>query len=130
MTAMLTNLKIRSNRDCTDKIKATCAQVSTECGISIEMAHIAVKTTCISLYGHDFYLCVDDKLERDGDVSQPSAKRPKHPYSKEKYAKYEDVLPSVRAVADYKHFQASQVECDASMVNKKRKQGFNSKELN
>ena len=35
-------------------------------------------------------------------------------------SKYEDVLPSVRTVADYKHLQASQVECDASMVNKKR----------
>ena len=60
--------------------------------------------------------------ERDVDTSQPSAKRSKHPYSKEEYAKYEAVLPSVRTVADYKHLQASQVECDASltMLNKKR----------
>ena len=56
------------------------------------------------------------------DTSQPSAKRPKHPYSKEEYAKYEAVLPSVRTVADYKHLQASQLECDASLtiLNKKR----------
>ena len=91
-----------------------------ECGISIEMACIAVKTICSFLYAHGFYLCVDDKSERNGDASQPSAKRPKHPYSKDKHPKYEDVLPSVRTVADYKHLQASQVECDASMVNKKR----------
>ena len=84
------------------------------------MACIAVKTICSFLYAHGFYLCVDDKSERNGDASQPSAKRPKHPYSKDKHPKYEDVLPSVRTVADYKHLQASQVECDASMVNKKR----------
>ena len=96
--------------------------MSAKCDISIEMARIAVKTTCSSLYGHDLHLCVDDKSERDVDTSQPSAKRSKHPYSKEEYAKYEAVLPSVRTVADYKHLQASQVECDASltMLNKKR----------
>ena len=54
-------LKICSNRDCTDKIKATCAQVSTDCGMSIEMTCITVKTTC--------------KSERDRDASQLSAKR-------------------------------------------------------
>lgn len=76
--------------------------------MSIEMTCITVKTTC--------------KSERDRDVSQLSAKRPKHPYSKEEYAKYEAVLPSVRTVADYKHLQASQLECDASLtiLNKKR----------
>ena len=67
--------KIRSNQDCSDKIKATYAQVSTEYGILIEMAQITVKTTCSFLYVHDFFLCVDDKSERDGDTSQPSAKR-------------------------------------------------------
>ena len=76
--------------------------------MSIEMTCITVKTTC--------------KSERDRDASQLSAKRPKHPYSKEEFAKYEDVLPSVQTVADYKHLQTSQVECDASlaMQNKKR----------
>ena len=67
--------KICSNRDSSDKIKVTYAQVSTECGISIEMTQIAVKTTCSSLYDHNFYHCVDDNSERDGDASQPSAKR-------------------------------------------------------
>ena len=40
-----------------------------------QLAWIAVKTLCSSLYGHDFYFCVGDKSERDGDASQPSAKR-------------------------------------------------------
>ena len=67
--------KIRSNQDYSDKIKAIYAQVSTECGISVEKTQIVAKTLCSSLYVHDFYLCVDGKSERDGDASQPSAKR-------------------------------------------------------
>ena len=94
---------IRSNQDCTVKIKTTCAQMFTECAISILMAPIAVKTTCGSLYGHEFYIFVDGKSERDGDASQPSVKGSKPPYSKEEYAKYEKCLPSVRTIADYKH---------------------------
>ena len=39
------------------------------------MTQIAVKTLCSSLYGHDFYFCVDGKSEMDGGASQPSAKR-------------------------------------------------------
>lgn len=30
--------KIRVNRNCTDSIKSTCAQVSTACGLSVEMS--------------------------------------------------------------------------------------------
>ena len=68
-------LKICGNWNYYDKIKATYVQVSTECGISVEMVQIAVKTICSSLYGQDFYLCVDDKSERDGDTSKASVKR-------------------------------------------------------
>ena len=44
--------RIRRNRNCTDRIKATYAHVSTKCRISIEMARIAVKTTC-SYFKHN-----------------------------------------------------------------------------
>ena len=70
----INKLKICSNWNCSDKMKVTYAQMLTECDISIEMVQIAVKTICSSLFGKDFYLCVDDKSERDGDTSEPSVK--------------------------------------------------------
>ena len=38
---------------CTDKIKATCANVSSVCGVSVEMSRQVVKTVCKELYEHD-----------------------------------------------------------------------------
>ena len=76
-----------SNWDCSDQIKMTLAQVSTKSGIW-NVQH-TVKTTCSSLYGHNFYLSHKDESEMkkmDEDGSWPSAKRSKHPYLKEEYS--------------------------------------------
>ena len=48
-------LKVK-RKICTDKIKATCANVSSVCGVSVEMSQQAVKTVCKELYEHDVYL--------------------------------------------------------------------------
>ena len=44
--------KIRLHRKYIESIKSTCNQVSTACGLSVEMARIAVQTTCKALYKH------------------------------------------------------------------------------
>ena len=38
--------KIRLHHKCTESIKSTCGQVSTACGLSVDMACIVVQTTC------------------------------------------------------------------------------------
>ena len=48
--------EIRKVRDCTDAIKSTCVQVSVQCGISAEIAILAVKIVCQALYNHTYYL--------------------------------------------------------------------------
>lgn len=82
---------------------------------------------CKALFGHEFYLTVDKPKEANEVTDkidyalEPKAKRAKFPTSKGNYRNYEYVLPSARTVSDYKHLQASQVECDASiaLLNKK-----------
>ena len=49
--------KVLMNRKCTEAIKSTCAQVSTTCGLSVEMARVAVQTTCKALYQHTLFEC-------------------------------------------------------------------------
>ena len=107
--------KIRFQRKCTDAIKTACAQVSSACGISVEMSRVAVKTICKALYGHEFYLNVDE-TPYNKEVVEPAPKKTKRPISKEDYMLYEYVLPTAKTISDYKHLQASQVECDASLA--------------
>ena len=47
--------KIPTNRNCTNETKSAYAKVSSACGISVEMARIAIKTTCKALYKHEFF---------------------------------------------------------------------------
>jgi len=62
-----TKQKIRINRKCTEAIKSTCAQVSTACGLSVEMSRIAVQTTCLALYHHNFYLNASDAMNKKAE---------------------------------------------------------------
>ena len=68
----------------TDAIKTACAQVSSACGISVEMSRIAVKTICKAFYGHEFYLNVDE-APYDKEVVELAVKRTKRPTSREDY---------------------------------------------
>ena len=47
--------KIPTNRNCTNETKSAYAKVSSACGISVEMARIAIKTTCKALYKQEFF---------------------------------------------------------------------------
>ena len=46
--------KIRLHRKCTKSIKSIFNQVSTACGLPVEMARIAVQTICKALYKHEY----------------------------------------------------------------------------
>ena len=108
--------KIRLHRKCTESIKSTCNQVSTACGLSVEMACTAVQTTCKALYKHEYFLNIEEvpNDQRDEDF-EPVPKRPKKPLTKEYCNEFAYVLPSARTTADHKHLQASEIECDAGV---------------
>ena len=53
---------------------------------------------------------------------EPVLKRPKKPVTKEGSKEFAYVLPSVCTIANYKHLQASEIECDVGVaLVKKRK---------
>ena len=80
------------------------------------MARIAVQTTCKSLYKHEYFLNIKEVRndQSDGDF-EPVPKRPKKPVTKENCKEFAYVLPSTRTIADYKHLQASEIECNAGV---------------
>ena len=80
------------------------------------MARIAVKTTCKALYEPEYFLNIEEATKGTEGTLEPAAKRSKRPLSKEDYQNYECVLPSAKTVSDYKHLQASEVECDAAIA--------------
>ena len=61
---------IRKVKKFTDDIKATCAKVSSDCGISVEKSRIAVQTTCKILYHHNFYLSTEEQV---GNEPRPTS---------------------------------------------------------
>ena len=63
---------IRKTKNCTNDIKAACAKVSVECGLSVEKSRVAVQTACKYLYHHDYYLNVDDARKSDGNTPPPN----------------------------------------------------------
>ena len=119
--------KIRKQRNCTDDVKTTCAQVSASCGISAEKARIAVETVCKHLYHHDFYLSVKEipvdsrKQTSAKDNEEPEPKRlciemKKPPVNTEQLIQYKNVLPSVKTIVEYKQLQAAQEETDTALA--------------
>ena len=91
---------------CTEQIKATCANVSAVCGISVELARLAVKTVCAKLYCHDYYLSPPGIIY-DKNEGEPPSKQSRIPFSTADYAGYKYALPSARLISDYKQMQAS-----------------------
>ena len=77
--------KLRVERKiCADKIKATCANVSSVCGVSVEMSQQAVKTVCKELYEHDVYLSAAEAC-KSASLEQPPSKKPCPPVSARDY---------------------------------------------
>ena len=65
-------------------MKSTCAQVSAMWGWPVEMAHIAVQTTCKVLYRHEYFLNIEELPNGESDEDfEPIPKRPKEPVTKE-----------------------------------------------
>ena len=108
--------KLRAKRKiCTDKIEATCSNVSSVCGMPVEMTQQAVKTVCKELYKHDVYLSAAEGCKL-ASLEQPPSKKPSPPVSARDYKSYDYVLPSARTISDYKQMQASQVEQDTAIA--------------
>ena len=78
-------------------------QVSTACGLSVEMARITVQTTCKALYKHEYFLNVEEVQNDQSDEDfEPVPKRPKKSVTKEDCKEFAYVPPSARTIADYK----------------------------
>ena len=97
--------RIRKVRNCTNKIKSACAEVSVKCNISTQASRIAVQTVCNTLYGHKYYLTKDKAIQNDPSLEMykttgpkpskrvKSAEKSEVPISVQDYAVYENVLP-------------------------------------
>ena len=125
--------KIRKTRDCTTKIKATCAEVSVYCNISTELSRVAVKTVCDGLYGHKFYQSKTEAIDNDPSLEEYRSEDPKPakrlrpkekvPLTKNDYKVYENVHPSARTVNDFKQVLAIQHEQEAASALRTIKEG-------
>ena len=66
--------KLRVKRKiCTDKIKATCANASSACGVSVKMSQQGVKTIFKELYEH-VYLSAAEAC-KSASLEQPPSKK-------------------------------------------------------
>ena len=90
--------KIRKTRNCTIKIKSTCAEVSVKCNISNQASLVAVQTVSSSFYGHEYYLMKEEAIEKDPSLGElrsesTTSNPPKRSKSKEKsiYQRMESV---------------------------------------
>ena len=112
---------IRMVRNCTNKIKATCAEVSVRCNVSNEVSRICVQTVASCLYDHQFYLTKEEAIEKDpllkeyrGTIQRKPPKMARTsrlslpeatkllPHSTDDWKPYEYVLPSARTQTDFK----------------------------
>ena len=71
--------RICINLNCTESVKATCAKVSTVCGVSAETVRPAVKTICKNFHNHNFYLFIEEAQDDTLEVYQPEPKCFKNP---------------------------------------------------
>ena len=107
--------KLRVKREIrTDKIKATCENLSSVCGVCVEVSWQAVKTVCKEFYEHDVYLSAAEAC-KSASLEQPASEKLCPLVSATGYESYECVLPSARAISDYKQMQASEVEQDTAI---------------
>ena len=82
-------------RDCTNKIKSACAEVSVKCNISTQASRIAVQTVCNTLYGHKYYLTKDEAIQNHPSLEMYKTTGPK-PSKRAKSAEKSEVPISVQ----------------------------------
>lgn len=102
--------KLRIKRKiCTEKVKKSCANLSTRCNLSAEMSRVAFQSMAADMYDHEFYLSAPK------DDAEPPEKKKRLPTTAADYESYGYVICSARTINDYKQMQASQVESDAAV---------------
>ena len=61
-------LRIWKTRNCTNKIKITCAKISLKFCVSNQTSLVAAHTVYNSFYGHEYYLTKEETVEKDPSV--------------------------------------------------------------
>ena len=109
-----------------------CAKVSVKCNVSSATSRQAVQTVCKGLYGHEFYLTKEEAINNDSELSeytssiesiprkkmrlQEDAKKELIPVTKDEYKPYENVLPSLKTIVEYKQLLSAQHEKDTALT--------------
>ena len=111
---------VRKGRNVDIAFKDTIATVSYRTALSVQKARVAVQAVCEKLYGHQYYLSIDEQnkfkssldsiAEEEEVVNQPQDKKPRR---KEQYQQYKLILPSAKVVSDFKHEKAMHQEITA-----------------
>ena len=131
------NIRKGRRGECSEKVKAACAMVSSICGISPELSRKVVKIVCKELFDMNFYLTPEEQAqgeeneiadkedpvidmvvgeeeveerEKDGGKETEQEKIPT------KRKDYTYVLPSARTIADHKQILASETEAEAAVL--------------
>ena len=104
--------QIRKKRNCTDEIKGTIAKISYECGISVEKSRKVYQIASKEMYGHEYFLSLEEKERKKG--LEPQEKKKK--ITDIDYDKYSDILPSAKSIRRYKNLQATQDEVNAAVA--------------
>ena len=108
-----------NSRICTVESVSTCAAVSSTCGVSTEIARLAVKTTVKGLLGKELYLSRKEQQLKNPEHNcnqTPCHNSASSNNSQPTCSHYDNVLPSAKRIAEYKQLQASQVEKNAALA--------------
>ena len=119
---------IRAIRNCSSESKETCAQLSVQCGLSVEMARLAFVIVCQYYFGVEYYLNVDDARECRSSLA-PSSCKDRHGNSEEEppvkkrllssktdYIDYKYVVPSSKTISAMKQYQSIEQERQAALA--------------
>ena len=106
-------------------MKDAIATVSYRCAVSIPKARIAFQTVCDKMYGHRYYLTSEEQEEFEPSVTliNNEQRKSKKPRTADDYARYKNVLPSPRMVAEYKHNKALHQEIAAAKALENLEEG-------
>ena len=118
---------IRAVKNCSIESKETCAQLSVQCGLSVEMSRLAFIIVCKYYFNIEYYLTVDDARDNRSSLthsapSQKSTAEDEPPTkkrvlsSKTDYIDYQYVVPSAKTISSMKQFQSIEQERQAALA--------------
>ena len=111
---------VRNVRNVDVKFKDAIATVSYRTALSVPKARVALQAVCEKLYGHKYYLSVEEKEKFEPTLPTilevtPLEHKSKKPRTKEDYkTNYSMVLPSAKVISEYKHDKALHQEISAA----------------